>query len=55
MIGLQGRGADGEGVVIENGVVIEVGATVEAKVIGEGCAIEVNARVGRGSVLGRVR
>jgi dynactin-6 len=55
MIGLQGRGADGEGVVIENGVVVEVGAAVEAKVVGEGCVIEVNAKVGRGAVLGRVR
>ncbi|EPE27762.1 Trimeric LpxA-like enzyme [Glarea lozoyensis ATCC 20868] len=52
MIGLQGRGADGEGVVIEDGVIVEVGATVESKVIGEGCVIEVNAKVGRGSLLG---
>jgi dynactin-6 len=55
MIGLQGRGADGEGVAIENGVVIEVGATVEAKVVGEGSIVEVNAKIGRGSVIGRVR
>jgi dynactin-6 len=55
MIGLQGRGADGEGVMIENGVVIEVGVTVEAKVVGEGSIIEVNAKIGRRSAIGRVR
>lgn len=46
---------EGEGVVIENGVVIEVGAVVEAKRVGEGCVIEVNARIGKGAVLGKVR
>ncbi|KAG9248903.1 trimeric LpxA-like protein [Calycina marina] len=42
----------GGGVVIGNGVVIEVGAVVEAKEVGDGCVIEVNARIGKGAVLG---
>lgn len=48
---------DGEeyGTVLENGVVVELGAVVEAKRIGEGTLIEVNARVGKGAVLGKVR
>jgi len=44
-----------EGVNIENGVMIEVGATVEARVIGEGSLVEVNAVIGRGSIIGKVR
>lgn len=40
--------------MIEDNVVIEVGAIVEAKRVGEGCLIEVNAKVGRGAVLGKV-
>lgn len=43
----------GEGIDIGNGVIIEVGATVEARRIGEGCVIEVNAKVGKGAVLGK--
>lgn len=27
---------------------------VEAKIVGEGCVIEVNARIGKGAVLGKV-
>lgn len=38
-----------------NNVVIEVGATVEALRVGEGCIIEVGAVVGKGAVLGKVR
>jgi len=55
-IGYQSPPSDtqGEGVIIENGVVVEVGAIVEAKRIGEGCVIEVNAKIGKGAVLGRV-
>jgi len=44
---------EGEGVVIDNGVVIEVGASVEAKRVGTGCVIEINAKVGKGAVLGK--
>jgi dynactin-6 len=54
-IGLQSDpGGDREGVVIGNGVVVEVGAVVEAKSIGEGCHVEVNARIGKGAILGKV-
>jgi dynactin-6 len=56
-IGLREPGEEGEGkegVVIENGVVVEVGAIVEAHRVGEGSVIEVNARIGRGAVLGKV-
>lgn len=57
IIGLQSEasGKENEGVLIENGVVVEVGATVEAMSIGEGCLIEINARIGKGAVLGKVR
>jgi predicted protein tyrosine phosphatase len=41
--------------VIDNGVIVEVGAMVEAKRIGEGCVIEVNAKIGKGAVVGKVR
>ena len=44
-----------DGVVIEKGVLIEVGAVVEAKHIGEGSVIEINAKVGKGAVVGKVR
>lgn len=56
-IGFQSEAAANErqGVVIENGVVIEVGALVEAKTVGEGTIIEVQAKIGKGAVLGRVR
>jgi dynactin-6 len=47
-------GDETEGVVIENGVVIEVGAVVEAKRVGEGSVIEVNAKIGKGAVVGKV-
>ena len=40
---------------IGNGVVVEAGAVVEAKIVGDGCVIEVNARIGKGAVLGKVR
>jgi dynactin-6 len=41
MIGLQSAPSDSQtkGVVIGNGVVVEVGAVVEAMEIGEGCVI----------------
>lgn len=34
---------------------IEVGATVEARRVGEGSVIEVNAKVGKGAILGKAR
>lgn len=40
--------------MIQNGVVIEVGAVVEAKTVGEGTVIEVQAKIGKGAVLGKV-
>jgi dynactin-6 len=43
-----------EGVVIDNGVIVEVGAVVEAMSIGEGSVIEVNAKIGKGAVVGKV-
>jgi len=56
LIGLQSVPAEDEqeGVVIDNGVVVEVGAVVEAKWVGEGSVIEVNARLGKGVVIGKV-
>lgn len=39
---------------IENNVVVEIGAVVEAKLVGEGCLVEVNAKIGRRAVLGKV-
>ena len=56
LIGLQSEPTEDEreGVAIDNGVIVEVGATVEAKRIGEGCVIEVNAKIGKGVVIGKV-
>lgn len=54
-VGLQSPPNDQlEGVVIEDCVVVEVGAIVEAKRVGEGSIIEINARVGKGAVIGKV-
>lgn len=54
--GLQGPSSEQiEGCIIGRAVIIEVGATVEAREIGEGCLIEVNAVIGKGAVLGKVR
>jgi dynactin 6 len=57
LIGFQSDAAANEvkGAVIENGVVIEVGAVVEARTVGEGTVIEVQAKIGKGAVLGKVR
>lgn len=47
---------EGEGAVrLGRGVVIEAGAIVEAREVGEGTVVEVGARVGRGCVVGKVR
>lgn len=43
-----------EGVFLENGVVVETGAVVEARKVGEGSVIEVNARIGKGAIIGKV-
>lgn len=54
-VGLQSPSNDQpEGVVIEDCVVVEVGAIVEAKRVGEGTIIEINARVSKGAVIGKV-
>ncbi|CAG8980698.1 hypothetical protein HYALB_00007190 [Hymenoscyphus albidus] len=54
-IGLQSEPSEGlsQGVVIADYVVVEVGARVEAKSVGEGCIIEVNSKIGKGAVLGK--
>jgi dynactin 6 len=55
-VGLQSLSDDQpEGVIIDDYVVVEVGAIVEAKRVGEGSIIEINARVGKGAVIGKVR
>lgn len=52
--GLQNAaGKQPEGVVLEDGVIIEVGAVVEGRSVGTGTLIEVNAKVGRGAVIGK--
>jgi dynactin-6 len=43
-----------EGVVIENGVIVEAGAVVEGRKIGEGSLIEVQAKIGKGAMVGKV-
>lgn len=54
-VGLQSTSStQAEGVVIEDYVVVEVGATIEAKHVGEGSVIEINAQVGKGAVIGKV-
>ncbi|KAI9700001.1 MAG: hypothetical protein M1836_002535 [Candelina mexicana] len=49
----EGDRGEVEGVVLENGVFVEVGAVVEARRVGEGSVVEVKARVGRGCVVGK--
>lgn len=39
---------------IGNGVVVDVGAVVEARRVGEGSVVEIGARIGRGAVVGKV-
>ncbi|SRR6266516_1292152 len=43
-----------KGPVIETGVTIEVGAVVEAARVGEWAVIEVNAKIGKGAIIGKV-
>lgn len=43
-----------QGVVLENGVIIETGAIVEAKLVGQASIIEINAKIGRGAIIGKV-
>lgn len=48
--------AEGDGeVVIGDGVNIETGAEVQAKSIGDECVVEVNSKIGKGTVIGNVR
>lgn len=54
LIGVQTASPNSNGVTIEDGVIVEVGAVVEAERVGTGCVIEVNARIGKGAVLGKV-
>jgi tetrahydrodipicolinate N-succinyltransferase len=55
MIGYQSAPVSArDGLLIDDSVVIEAGAIVEARSVGEGCVIDVNARVGKGAVLGKV-
>lgn len=42
------------GVFLEERVVVEVGAIVEAERVGEGSVIECNSRIGKGAVIGKV-
>ncbi|KAH8801625.1 trimeric LpxA-like protein [Xylogone sp. PMI_703] len=55
LIGLQSAPSPDQeqGVVIGDYVIVEFGATVEAKKIGDGSLIEINAKVGKGAVLGK--
>ena len=39
---------------LRDGVIVEVGAVIEGKRINDGCHIEVNAKIGKGAVLGKV-
>jgi dynactin 6 len=57
IIGLQSPSdaSQPDGVVLKDYVVVEVGAVVEAKSVGEGTVIEINAKVGKGAVIGKVR
>jgi len=49
------EGIISEGVELGKNVTVEAGATVEAQSIGEGTVIEFDAKIGKGSVLGKVR
>ncbi|KAI9678803.1 MAG: hypothetical protein M1817_005862 [Caeruleum heppii] len=44
---------EGQGTLLEDYVTVEPGAVVEAARVGEGTVIEVNARVGRGAIVGK--
>ena len=49
-----GDGGGGGDVWIGDGVNIETGAVVEAESVGEGTVIEVNTRIGKEAVIGKV-
>jgi dynactin 6 len=55
-IGLQSAPSDSQrdGVAIENGVVVETGAVVEARKVGEGSVIEINTKIGKDAIIGKV-
>ena len=46
---------DERGMVLDNYVVVEMNAVVEAARIGEGSVVEIGVRVGKGAVVGKVR
>ena len=48
-------GDDQPVVQLEDGVVVEVGAKIEARIVGEGTHIGVNSRIGKGAIIGKVR
>ncbi|KAF7194582.1 hypothetical protein HII31_04088 [Pseudocercospora fuligena] len=50
---LDGSEDGGPSTIIGDGVNIEAGATVEAQMVGSGTSIEVNAKVGKGAVIGK--
>nr|POE74764.1 interferon-induced gtp-binding protein mx2 [Quercus suber] len=52
-IGLAGSYSDQDSVVIGENVSVETGAVIEAREVGNGSVVEVNARLGRGTMLGQ--
>ncbi len=57
--GQQGQAQNGqplseEGLTLEDGVIVEIGAKVEARIIGECTHVGINCRVGKGAVIGKV-
>lgn len=55
VVGHSSGSDDGEpSVIIGDGVNIEAGAVVEAQMVGNGTSIEVNAKIGRGAIIGKV-
>lgn len=53
VVGVTKESGQGD-VILGDGVNIESNAVVEAKTVGDGTAVEVSARLGRGAVIGRV-
>lgn len=39
---------------LKDGVLVDIGAKVEAQVVGEGTHVGVNARIGKGAIVGKV-
>lgn len=53
VVGLKEASADQDGVMVGEDVSVETGAVVEAREVGQGCIVEVNAKIGKGVVLGK--